>query len=194
MYRAADIPEHLREQARKIKLLALDVDGIMTDGGLTFGDDGQEYKRFHARDGLGLRYLRESGIDLALITGRTSDVVTRRASELKAVRVYQGRHEKLPAFENLCSELGLTPTQIAYMGDDIIDLPILVRCGLAITVADAHEFVKPHAHWISSKTGGNGAVREACELIMHSQGTLQHIYDQAAANNSTVASAQNPHV
>ncbi|MBX2825349.1 MAG: HAD hydrolase family protein [Gammaproteobacteria bacterium] len=182
------IPAQLREKAKKIKLLTLDVDGIMTDGGLIQGDDGQEYKRFHARDGLGLRYLRESGVDLALITGRTSEVVKRRASELKAVRVYQGRHEKLPAFEMLCQELEVTPDQVAYMGDDIIDLPVLVRCGLALTVADAHAYVKPHAHWISTRNGGNGAVREACELILHSQGLLQPIYERA----TSLAPTDNP--
>ncbi|MBX2882134.1 MAG: 3-deoxy-manno-octulosonate-8-phosphatase KdsC [Granulosicoccus sp.] len=170
----------MQDKARQIKLLVMDVDGVMTDGALTLGDDGQEYKRFHARDGLGLRYLRESGVNLAIITGRTSQVVAKRADELKVVRLYQGRHEKLPAYLEMCKDLNLSPSQTAYMGDDIIDIPILLRCGLAISVADGHDFVRPHAHWVTNKTGGNGAVREACELIMHSQGTLQSIYDEAA--------------
>lgn len=173
------IPHPIQQKAMKIKLLIMDVDGIMTDGALTLGDDGQEYKRFHARDGLGLRYLRESGIDLGIITGRTSEVVAKRAAELKVVRLYQGKHEKLPAYQEMCSDLGIAPEETAYMGDDIIDIPVLLRCGLAISVADAHDFVRPHAHWVTNKTGGNGAVREACELIMQSQGTLQKIYDSA---------------
>jgi len=177
------IPAAVRDKAKAVRLLALDVDGIMTDGGLTFSDDGQEYKRFHARDGLGLRYLRESGVQLALITARTSAVVSRRAEELQVVRLYQGRLDKLPAFRELCEDVNLSPGQIAYMGDDIIDVPVLIRCGLAITVADAHDFVRPQVDWITAQPGGNGAVREACELIMHSQGTLQAVYERAVLDS-----------
>ena len=172
------LAKELTQRVNRIKLLILDVDGVMTDGRLIIGDDGQEYKRFHARDGLGLRMLQDSGVEIAIITGRTSSVVEHRAKELKINHLYQGRREKLPAYLSLCQTLSLDAEQTAYMGDDVIDLPVLMRAGLALTVSDAHALVLQNAHWVSQKPGGSGAVREACEMIMHCQQTLEQQLQQ----------------
>lgn len=158
------------KRAEDISLVIFDVDGVLTDGGLYLSDDGQETKRFHARDGLGMKMLHQSGIQLAIITGRTSDVVAHRARELNIDHVYQGRKDKLPAFEQLCASTGKAASEIAYMGDDLIDLPVLRRVGLALTVPNAHDEVAEIAHWVSTASAGNGAAREACEFILRSKG------------------------
>jgi len=160
-------------RAKNVELLILDVDGVLTDGGLIHGDDGLQYKRFNSRDGHGLRMLQEAGIAVAIITGRTSRVVEDRANELGIAHLYQGRREKLAAFESLCNDTGLAPEQTAFMGDDVIDLPPMRRAGLALSVADAHALVLSQSHWVSERVGGAGAVREACELLMHAHGKLQ---------------------
>ena len=172
------VSPELEQRIAKIKLIILDVDGVMTDGGLIIGDDGQEYKRFHARDGLGLRMLQSSGIEVAIITGRTSSVVRHRAEEMGIKHLYQGRRQKLPAYQELCSTLSLDRSQTAFMGDDVVDLPIMMQAGLSLSVADGHALVHQYAHWVSQAKGGCGAVREACELIMHYQGTLENQMQQ----------------
>jgi 3-deoxy-D-manno-octulosonate 8-phosphate phosphatase (KDO 8-P phosphatase) len=177
-----NLPQQLVEKVRSIRLLALDVDGVMTDGGLIFGDDGQEYKRFHAFDGLGIKLLIQSGVKIGVITGRKSEVVARRAKEIKASALYQGNHDKLPAFYDMCDKLSLSPGQIAFMGDDLIDLPVFNAAGLALSVPDAHPLVLRRADWISTRQGGAGAVRDACELIMECHGNLQGVYDQFLGN------------
>ena len=163
----------LFKKATKIKLLICDVDGVMTDGRLFFGDNGLEYKAFHARDGLGIIMLQRSGIPLAVITARTSDVVLHRMKNLKIDLVFQGRHDKIEVFQQLCQELQLDKSQIAYVGDDWVDLPVMKAVGLSIAVADAHERVKQQADWITTHRGGQGAVRDVCELLMDAQGTLE---------------------
>ena len=160
------------QKAAQIELVIFDVDGVLTDGRLFFGDDGQEYKAFHSRDGHGMKMLRESGVEVGIITGRTSQVVEHRMKNLGIVHVYQGKHEKLPAFEELITKLGLTPEQVAYVGDDVVDLPVMLRVGLAVAVADAHALVSKHAHWQTPHAGGQGAARDICELIMEARGTL----------------------
>ncbi len=160
-------------KAKIIKLLICDVDGVMTDGGLFFGDNGLEYKAFHSRDGLGIKMLQRSGIPLAVITARTSDVVKHRMKNLNIDLVFQGQLSKVQAFEDLCTQLSLTPEQIAYVGDDLVDIPVMKQVGLAIAVADAHKRVKAMAHWITEHNGGHGAVRDVCELLMEAQGTLE---------------------
>ncbi len=157
-------------RAGAIQAIIFDVDGVLTDGGLYRSDDGQEMKRFHAMDGLGIRMLVDSGIEIAIITGRTSQLVTHRCEELQIKHLYQGQHDKLTAFEDLCERLQLTPHDIAYMGDDIIDLPVMRRVGLALTVPDACNEIAAMAHWTSKRRGGNGAAREACELILKAKG------------------------
>lgn len=160
------------QRAARVKLIIFDVDGVLTDGRLILGDDGQEYKAFHSRDGHGMKLLQQSGVEVAVITGRTSRVVEHRMANLGVQHVYQGQEEKLPAFEKLIGELGIQPHETAYVGDDVIDLPILLRTGLAVAVADAHPLVRQHAHWQTPNGGGRGAVRDVCELIMEARGTL----------------------
>ena len=161
------------ENASRVRLLILDVDGVLTDGRLILGDDGQEYKAFHSRDGHGLRMLQDSGIAVAIITGRTSQVVEKRARELGIEHLYQGRRDKLPALQELLALLRLRNEALAYVGDDVIDLPVMRRVGLAVAVGDAHPYVKRHAHWVTDAPGGRGAAREVCELLMRAHGTLE---------------------
>ena len=164
----------VKTRAAAIKLVVFDVDGVLTDGSLFYGDDGQEYKAFNARDGHGMKMLQASGVDIGIITGRTSEVVKHRVKNLGIKHVYQGQLEKMPAFDKLRNKLKLHPEQVAYVGDDVVDLPIMLRVGLAITVQDGHDLVKQHAHWITHRDGGRGAAREICELIMDAQGTLEN--------------------
>lgn len=164
--------DDILNKAEKIKLLVFDVDGVLTDGSLVVGDDGEEYKAFFSKDGLGMKMLQQTGVKIAVITARTSNVVLHRMESLGIKHIYQGQLEKLPAFEKLLSKLELTSEQAAYVGDDVIDLPVMLQAGLAITVADAHPLVKQHAHWQTPQCGGRGAARDVCELIMQAQGTL----------------------
>ncbi len=164
------------QQAAKIKLVIFDVDGVLTNGGLFIGDDGQEYKAFHSRDGLGMAMLQKTGVQIGIITARSSDVVKHRMASLSIKYVYQGRKEKLPAYQELLAESGLQAEQVAYVGDDLVDLPVLLNVGLAIAVADAHPFVTKHVHWQTENNGGLGAARDVCEMIMQAQGTLEQQY------------------
>ena len=159
-------------RAQKIKLIAFDVDGVMTDGTLFLADDGQEFKGFNSLDGHGLKMLKGSGVQLAIITGRSSRVVELRASNLGIEIIHQGAHDKLAVYESLCRDLKLAYDTTAYMGDDVVDLPVMRRCGLAISVPAAPELVKAHSHLVTSRQAGHGAVREACEFLMRAQGTL----------------------
>ena len=164
-----------QQRASLIKLAVFDVDGVMTDGRLYFGDDGQEFKAFHSLDGHGLKMLKQSGVALAIITGRTSQVVIHRARNLGIELLYQGVADKSAAFREVLAQTGLDATQAAYMGDDVVDLPVMLHCGLAITVPEAPEIVVQSAHWVTTRTGGMGAVREACELIMRAQGSYERL-------------------
>jgi 3-deoxy-D-manno-octulosonate 8-phosphate phosphatase (KDO 8-P phosphatase) len=160
------------ERAARVELVLFDVDGVLTDGSLYLGDDGQEYKAFHSRDGHGMTMLQEAGVRIGVITGRTSQVVVHRMASLGIEHVYQGRREKLPAFEDLLARLGLSPEVVAFVGDDVVDLPLLTRAGLAIAVADAHPLVVRHAHWKTPSAGGRGAARDVCELVLEAKGLL----------------------
>jgi len=162
----------ITERARIIRMVIFDVDGVLTDGRLFLGDDGMEYKAFNSHDGLGMKMLRNSGVAMAFITGRTSGVVAKRAESLGITQVYQGAEDKLPAFLALLESTGLSPEQCAFMGDDVVDLPPMRRCGLAVTVPSAPLLVKQHAHYETSRAAGSGAARELCELIMRAQGTF----------------------
>lgn len=161
------------QRAAQVRLVVFDVDGVLTDGGLFLGDDGQEYKAFNSRDGHGMKMLQGSGVHIGIITGRTSNVVAKRMESLGIEHVYQGRLHKLPAFEELLTRLNLEPEQTAYVGDDVVDIPILKRAGLAVAVGDAHTLARRHAHLVTSVGGGRGAAREVCDLIMEAQGTLE---------------------
>ena len=167
--------QDILERAAQVRLVIFDVDGVLTDGSLYLGDDGLEYKAFNARDGHGMVLLQETGVRLAVISGRRSEAVRIRMEGLGVAHVYQGQRDKLPAFEELKRALGLTDAVIAYVGDDVIDLPVMRRVGLAIAVGDAHPLVRQHAHWCTSAPGGRGAAREVCELVMAAQGTLEPI-------------------
>jgi len=160
------------EKASLIRLVVFDVDGVLTDGSLYIGDDGQEYKAFHSRDGHGIKMLLSHGVEIAVITGRTSRVVEYRMKNLGISHVYQGKLEKLPAFQELTQKLGITEEQTAYVGDDVVDLPVMRRVGLAIAVQDAHPLVRQHSHWQTPNPGGRGAARDVCELIMEARGVL----------------------
>ena len=159
-------------KAANIKLVIFDVDGVLTDGSLFIGDDGQEYKAFNSRDGHGMRMLQDGGVEIAIITGRVSNVVEHRMKDLGIKRVYQGKREKLPAYEELLKDVQLSHDQVAYVGDDVVDLPVMCKVGLAIGVQDAHPLVKRHAHWITERTGGKGAGRDVCEMILEAKGKL----------------------
>ncbi|MDP2152739.1 MAG: HAD family hydrolase [Methylotenera sp.] len=177
----------LSERLKNIRLLVLDVDGVMTDGGLTIGDDGQEYKTFHAHDGLGMKLLKATGVNLAIITGRTSEVVKKRAESTGVAHFYQGAEDKLATLQDLMKLSGLEAAQCAFMGDDVVDLPPMLQCGLAIAVPDSPDLLLKHAHYVTQKQGGRGAVREVCELIMQAQGT----FDGQMARFLTQASISN---
>ncbi len=183
----SDISNELDQRLKNIKLLILDVDGVMTDGGLTIGDDGQEYKTFHSHDGLGMKLLKASGVSLAIITGRTSNVVKKRAESTGVAHFYQGAEDKLEAFHDLMKTSGLQPEQCAFMGDDVVDLPPMLQCGLAIAVPDSPQLLLERVHYVTRKSGGRGAVREVCELIMQAQGT----FDAQMAQFLTRASVGN---
>lgn len=172
----------LKERASKIRMLVLDVDGVLTDGKLYFDHAGNELKAFNTRDGLGMKALQRCGIEIAVITGRKSKAVAHRMSQLGIKHVYQGREDKLNAFLHLLDITGLDEHEICYAGDDWIDLPLLMRAGLAISVADAEEHVKEHAHWITQRNGGDGAVREMCNLILAAQGKDKTILDEILAS------------
>jgi 3-deoxy-D-manno-octulosonate 8-phosphate phosphatase (KDO 8-P phosphatase) len=162
----------VQDRARRIRLAIFDVDGVLTDGTLYYGSAGEEVKAFNVRDGHGMRMLQGSGVALAIITSRSSRAVELRARDLGIGLVYQGVSEKTAAFGELLRTLGMDAAAASYMGDDVIDLPVLRRCGLAFTVPEAPGLVREHAHFVTVARGGRGAVREACEFIMHSQGTL----------------------
>jgi len=154
----------------KIKLLLLDVDGVMTDGRITFDSDGIESKSFDVKDGHGLKLLQRAGIEVGIITGRQSAVVTRRAEELGIELVFQGVKDKLVPFNEILEKRSLTPEEVAYVGDDVVDLPVMRRVGFAATVADAVEDIKPFADLVTDHAGGRGAVREVCDFLLKKTG------------------------
>jgi 3-deoxy-D-manno-octulosonate 8-phosphate phosphatase (KDO 8-P phosphatase) len=176
-----DFDPLLLERASSIRLLALDVDGVMTDGKLYFDSAGNELKAFNTRDGLGMKALQRCGIRLAIITGRNSPMVAQRAAQLEIDFVFQGRTDKLEAYMQLLDKSGLEEHQICYAGDDWIDLPVLQRCGLAITVPSADREVKDRVHWVTTRAGGEGAVREMCDLILTAQGHHQRLLQEILA-------------
>lgn len=165
-------------RARAIRLVALDVDGVLSDGGITLDERGVESKRFHVRDGMGIRLLQEAGIPVGLITARRSGLVTQRARELRMAFLHQGVEAKWPALAQELAARGVPVEACAFMGDDLIDLPILLRVGLATAPADADAEVGLRVHWQASRPGGQGAVRELAELILRSQERWQGLLEQ----------------
>ena len=171
--------QKILSRAKSIRLLLLDVDGVLTDGRLYFGNNGEELKAFNIQDGLGIRLLQRSGIEVGIITGRSSALVARRAEELGIKLVIQGREDKLAALEEVLRDdkenHSYKMQEIAFLGDDLPDLAVISRVGLGVAVADAHNFVAKHSHWQTSEKGVCGAVRELAELILQAQNTLDSI-------------------
>jgi 3-deoxy-D-manno-octulosonate 8-phosphate phosphatase (KDO 8-P phosphatase) len=169
------MPEVTPQQFAAIELLLLDVDGVLTDGRVIYTDRGDEIKAFHVRDGSGLKYWRQSGKRVAIVSGRSSPVVVRRAKELGIDQVIQGADEKSLALVRILSETGLSADRVCAVGDDLPDLPVLTRCGIAVAVADAVAEVKRIAHYQTTVAGGHGAVREVIEWLMRGQGTWESV-------------------
>lgn len=165
----------LHETSKLIRLVIFDVDGVLTDGRLHYCDDGRETKAFHARDGYGIKALLANGIAVAIISGRQSESVSRRMKELGVSRVFQGCDDKLPVLESLLREMELTPPEVAYVGDDLPDLAVMTKVGLAVAVADAHPDLFEAAGWRTRLPGGKGAAREVCDLILAAQGLVQDL-------------------
>lgn len=163
----------LLQRAKAIRLAVFDVDGVLTDGKLYFLPDGSEFKTFNTLDGHGIKMLMASGVRTAIITGRSSPVVERRAKNLGITHLFQGREDKLVALDELLAELGLGYEEVAYLGDDLPDLPAIHKAGLGMAVASADPFVRQHADGVTQARGGEGAAREFCELILRAQGNLE---------------------
>jgi 3-deoxy-D-manno-octulosonate 8-phosphate phosphatase (KDO 8-P phosphatase) len=171
------LPDAIKLKAESIKLLILDVDGVLTDGRLFFDQQGTEYKSFHARDGHGIKLLQQTGVTIAVISGRQSQSVAIRMKMLGIEHVYQGFEDKRAAFVELLAKTGADAQQTAYVGDDLLDLPIMLKVGFAIAVHDANFAVKAKADWCTSLPGGLGAVREVCDLIMYAQNNFDTVLE-----------------
>jgi len=169
--------KRLQEKAKEIKLLIVDVDGVLTDGSIILDNRGNEFKRFHVRDGHGIKLLQRYGIQVAIITGRRSGVVDRRAEELGIAYVYQRCLDKVIAYEDIKKKLGLDDHEIAYIGDDVVDIPLMKRVGLSVAVADADSHIFEFADLVTSEPGGRGAVRSVSELLLESRGLWKEILD-----------------
>jgi 3-deoxy-D-manno-octulosonate 8-phosphate phosphatase (KDO 8-P phosphatase) len=160
----------LKEIAKGLKMLILDVDGVLTDGRIILDNDGNEFKSFHVRDGHGIKMLQRAGVRVAIITGRYSKVVERRARELGITEIYQRCHAKTVAFDHIIEKYGLSEKEAAYMGDDVVDIPVFKRVGMPIAVKDAEDSAKDHAAMITENPGGRGAVREVCDFLLKAKG------------------------
>ena len=163
----------LQARAAAVKLLIMDVDGVLTDGRIFIRDNGEEIKSFHTLDGHGLKMLQATGVQTAIITGRDAPSVGVRVRQLGIGHYYKGIHDKRAAYAQLRAEAGVEEHECAFIGDDVVDLPVMVRCGLPVAVPEAHRFTLQHAAYVTQKSAGNGAVRELCDLIMQAQGTLE---------------------
>jgi 3-deoxy-D-manno-octulosonate 8-phosphate phosphatase (KDO 8-P phosphatase) len=164
--------QDIHQKAQKVRIAIFDVDGVLTDGALYYSDSGAEIKAFHVRDGQGLKMLQASGVQTAIITSRRSQAVALRARDLGIELLYQGASDKLATCRTLLAQMSLDTAAAAYIGDDLVDLPVMKLCGLAATVPEAPIAVRRQAHYVTTARGGHGAAREWCELIMHAQGTL----------------------
>jgi 3-deoxy-D-manno-octulosonate 8-phosphate phosphatase (KDO 8-P phosphatase) len=164
--------ENIIGRAKSIRLALFDIDGVFTDGNIQIDSQGKEIKTFNTQDGHGIRLLQHYGIQVGVITGRSSEALEHRMRDLNVEHVYQGSIDKYSAFQDILGKLKLTAEQVSFAGDDIVDLQVMSHCGLAIAVANAHTFVKEHSHWETTAKGGQGAVREICELLLEAHGLL----------------------
>lgn len=158
--------------ARDIKLLICDVDGVFSDGLIYMGNQGEELKTFHTRDGYGIKSLMQAGIEIAVITGRRSQIVENRMQALGISLIYQGQDNKVQAYQDICTKLGVSPEHTAYIGDDLIDWPVMEQVALKVCVADGHPLLAKRANYVTSIKGGHGAVREVCDLILQARNEL----------------------
>ena len=173
----------MQERLCKIRLLLLDVDGVLTDGRITYDSNGIESKSFDVKDGHGLKMLQRAGIKVGIITGRKSEIVVLRAQELGIDILYQGAKQKLPPYEAILHEYGFEDQEVAYVGDDLVDLPILKRVGFAVTVADGVEELRGRVDYVTRRPGGHGAVREVCDLLLREAGYWAEITKRYFADN-----------
>jgi 3-deoxy-D-manno-octulosonate 8-phosphate phosphatase (KDO 8-P phosphatase) len=167
--------DHACEKIKKLRMLIFDVDGVMTNGDLIYGSDGTEYKHFSVQDGMGISLARQAGLKTAIITARQSEIVSRRATELKVDAYYQGNNDKAPAFDKILHEFDLTADQVSYMGDDLLDLVLLRRAGFAAAPANAQPEIMDVADYVCSASGGNGAVREFVKVVLQVQNTWEQL-------------------
>ena len=167
--------EEIRDRIQRIKMLMMDVDGVMTDGGLLLGTGGMELKRFHVQDGMAITLARASGLRIGILTGRISEAVRKRAEELRIDEVQQGFFHKEEGYERILGKYGLKDEEVAYIGDDVLDVPILKRVGLSICVANGTEEARSVAHYITERNGGDGAVREVVELLLKEMGKKEEV-------------------
>ncbi|MBM7038003.1 3-deoxy-manno-octulosonate-8-phosphatase KdsC [Vibrio ulleungensis] len=168
-----DVDASIVEIAKQIKLLICDVDGVFSDGLVYMGNNGEELKTFHTRDGYGVKSLMNAGIEIAIITGRKSQIVTNRMSALGITLIYQGQDDKVKAYQDICEKLNIAPQNTGYIGDDLIDWPVMEKVALKVCVADGHPLLRQKANYVTQINGGHGAVREVCDLILQSRGELE---------------------
>ena len=180
MSKHADMPAYpadVLERARRVRLFGFDVDGTLTDGRLHYGTDGHEAKSFHVQDGMGFTLLRRAGIVLALVTARISPVVEHRGRELQIPHVHTHERSKLACMQRIAGDMGIGMDEVAFMGDDLPDLAALRHAGLVIAPANAHHWVLPAVHWVTPRNGGEGAARDACDLVLHAMGAVDAILE-----------------
>jgi 3-deoxy-D-manno-octulosonate 8-phosphate phosphatase (KDO 8-P phosphatase) len=176
------VSDHIRERAKAIRLVVLDVDGVLTDGSLYYGEAGEQFKRFHVRDGMGIRMLQHLGIPVAVISARPSKVVGSRMADLKIKHWVTGKDDKVAALTALLQELNLNPREAAFLGDDILDVPVMLQVGLAVAVADAHPFVRQVAHLVTKTRGGHGAARELSDIVLEARFGATAAYERFLAD------------
>jgi len=170
--------DSLLEKANKIKLLICDVDGVLSDGKVYYSNQGEELKNFNIKDGLGIKQLLNSDIQVAIITGRKSAIVDKRAKELGIPFIYQGNVDKQSAYQDILEQMKIQKYQVAHIGDDLPDLPLMLQSGIGICVSDGYYLVQQQADWVTNKAGGQGAVREVCDLILTAQNKLSKIHQK----------------
>ena len=167
-----------RDRLKNIKLLLLDVDGVLTDGGIIYTDSGEQVKIFNSRDGLGIRLLQDAGIQVGIVTGRASQVLRHRCENLGIDLLFEGIADKASVLQEIREETRIEPSEMAFIGDDLVDLPLFVRVGVSIAVSDGHAVVRQKADWVTEAGGGSGAVREVCDEILKSKGLFDRIVER----------------
>jgi len=182
----AKISAEVQERAQRVRLMVFDVDGVLTDGSLWYGEQGEMLKRFNVLDGHGLKMLATSGITVAILTARDGPIVAWRAAELGIANVLQGVRDKAQALTSLAQDVGVALESVGYMGDDMIDLPAMQKAGLAVTVPNAPAYVAQGAHWVTTVSGGHGAVRECCDVVLATQGKLSMFLQTSALSPSMI--------